>query len=79
MSCHRNKKEELKAMTDPRSYLGKKVNIVDVNENMYTGIVDSYAYAKDNDGVDAITLSCGVWLDWDEIESIEIIDLKEQK
>lgn len=66
-------------MTDPRSYLGKKVNIVDVNENMYTGIVDSYAYAKDNDGVDAITLSCGVWLDWDEIESIEMIGLKEQK
>ena len=61
-------------MNDPRSYFEKKVEVKDIHGNRLVGFVDSYAYAKDNDGQDAITLNTGVWLDAYEIESIKIID-----
>lgn len=61
-------------MDDPRVYFGKKVQVVDTDGDKHIGIVDSYAYAKDNDGQNAITLSTGIWLDDGDIQSIKIID-----
>jgi hypothetical protein len=62
-------------ISDPRKYFQKKVSIVCYDGEKYTGVVDVYAYAKDNDGVAGFALSdIGLWIDENEIQSIEILD-----
>lgn len=60
---------------NPRLFFKKKVRIVSNDEKEHTGVVSSYSYAKDNDGKAGFALSdIGLWIDEDEIKSIEIID-----
>lgn len=64
----------MKLTIDPRDLYGKKVFVEDLYGNNYSAIVDSYLYEKDNNGQDGISLSTGVWLDAEDIKSIEIIN-----
>ncbi len=60
---------------NPRVFFKKKIHVVSTDGKEYTGVVDTYAYAKDNDGVAGFALAdIGLWIDEDEIKSIEIID-----
>ena len=51
---------------------GKKVIVHSNDGKVYIGFVDSYTPANDNDGIEAISLSSGVWLDEIDIKSIKI-------
>ncbi|MCD8219194.1 MAG: hypothetical protein LUC50_02245 [Ruminococcus sp.] len=57
-------------------YFEKNVRVTSVNGVKYTGKVDVFAYAKDNDtNEDAIAItSAGLWLDESDIKSIEILE-----
>ena len=41
---------------------------------MISGYCNVFVPAPDNDGVDGIALDTGVWIDADEIKTIEAID-----
>ena len=41
---------------------------------MISGYCNVFVPAPDNDGVDGIALDTGVWIDANEIETIEIVD-----
>ena len=51
----------------------KNVIVVTYSGKRYKGLVDIYTQPNDNDGEEAITLDCGVWLDESDIKTIEII------
>lgn len=43
-----------------KSYLGKKVNIVDTNSQLFSGIVDDYFFPEDNEnGLESIVVKTG--------------------
>ncbi len=51
----------------------KKIEVIDVYGHNHVGIVELYTQPNDNDGKEAIALSSGIWLDEDEIKSINLI------
>ncbi len=57
-------------------YKGKNVVVHSIGGNTYSGIVNLYTPAKDNDiNEDAIAIySAGIWLDESDIKSIEIVE-----
>ena len=57
-----------------RQYFCKVISVVTVDGKKYTGKVDVHLPPNDNDGKEGIGINCGVWLDEDEIKSIEILN-----
>lgn len=56
-------------------YTNQRVKVADIYGTIYIGIVELYTQPNDNDGVEAIAISCdghGIWLDGNEIKSIEL-------
>ena len=56
-----------------KKYSGKKVMVVDTDDDVHIGNVDMYVQPNDNDGQEAISMDCGIWLDEEDIKSIKII------
>lgn len=56
-----------------KNYYEKNVIVVTYSGKKYKGFVDIYTQPNDNDGEEAITLDCGVWLDESDIKTIVII------
>jgi len=54
-------------------YRNKNVRVVAMNGKVYTGKVELYTQPNDNDGEEAIALSCGVWFDESDIKSIDFV------
>ncbi len=57
-----------------KNFDGKKVRVIGTDGKTYSGFVELYTQPNDNDGVEAIALSCGIWLDATDVKTIEIID-----
>ncbi len=66
--------EELPTI-DLEQFFNKTVRVVDLKGCIYTGKVDLFEYAKDNDeSEDCISIDCGWWFYESDIKLIEIID-----
>lgn len=61
-------------MMNLEQYFCKTVSVVSMENKEYTGKVDVYLPTNDNDGQEGIGITCGVWLDEEDIKSIKIID-----
>lgn len=59
-------------MMNLEDYSNKKVRVVDIYGKTHIGVVKLYTQPNDNDGEEAIALSSGIWLDGNEIKSIEL-------
>lgn len=59
---------------DLKKFDGKNVKVIGTDGKTYSGFVELYTQPNDNDGVEAIALSCGAWLDATDIKTIEAID-----
>ncbi len=57
---------------DLSQFRHKRVVVIDAYGETYTGKVNLFTAAKDNDtNEDAIALDCGVWLDESDIKEIK--------
>ena len=70
----RKKRKRSSDTMDLKKFDGKNVKVVGTDGKTYSGFVDLYTQPNDNDGVEAIALSCGIWLDATDIKTIEAID-----
>jgi len=61
-------------MMNLEQYFCKTVSVVSMENKEYTGKVDVYLPPNDNDCQEGIGITCGVWLDEEDIKSIKIID-----